>query len=161
MRHAKAEPYAADDHDRSLTRKGAAAAADAGRYLAAAGILPDLALVSSAVRTQQTWEQASAACGAGTRVEASEEMYVATPPLVLEAVRLVPDDVGTVIYVGHNPTLTYLAHLLNNGEGDPEVMGRMLEGFPPAAVAVFELPGRWAELDEGEALLTHFHVGSG
>jgi phosphohistidine phosphatase len=158
MRHAKAEPYATDDHVRRLTSKGTAAAADAGRFLASAGVAPDLALVSSSVRTQQTWEQVAAACGGDTRVEVSDELYDATPPVVLEAVRALPDDVWTAVYVGHDPTLTYLAHLLNNGEGDPEVMVGMLKGFPPAAVAVFELPGRWAELDEGQALLTHFHA---
>lgn len=159
MRHAKAEPYAADDHERRLTGKGTAAAADSGRYLASIGIVPDLALVSSSLRTQDTWEQVRAALCKEPRVEVSDAMYAATPPIVIEAVRGLHHDVETVMYVGHNPTATALAHLLNNGEGDPTVMVGMLEGFSPAAVAVFELPGEWAELHEGEALLTHFHVG--
>ena len=59
------------------------------------------------------------------------------------------------------PTAAHVARLLLDGEGDPEVMRGLLEGFPPAAVAVFELPGDWSELTEAGARLTRFHVGHG
>jgi phosphohistidine phosphatase len=52
-------------------------------------------------------------------------------------------------------------HLLDDQEGDPALLAGMLQGFPTAALAVFELPGSWAELREGGARLTHFHVGQG
>lgn len=161
MRHAKAEPYGEDDSERLLTSRGRSDAADAGRYLASVGLVPDHALVSQAARTQATWEEVCAASGSTAQAEVSEALYSATPEAVLQAVRALPDEVGTVIYVGHNPTAAHVAHQLIDGEGDPEVVKGLLQGFPPAALAVFELPGDWADLAEGEGRLTHFHVGHG
>jgi phosphohistidine phosphatase len=159
MRHAKAEPFASTDSERRLTSRGRKAAAEVGRYLADAGVVPDLALVSSAARTVATWEEVRSASGASPREEISDDVYAAAPETVLEIVRALPHDVRTVILVGHNPTAAFVANVLNDGGGDPEVMRGLLEGFPPAAAAVFELPGEWADLVEGEARLTHFHVG--
>lgn len=161
MRHAKAEPYGEDDSDRLLTSRGRSDAAAAGRYLASAGLVPEHALVSQAARTQATWEEVRAASGSTAQAEISDALYAATPEAVLELVRALPDDVSTVIYVGHNPTAAHVAHQLINGEGDPEVVKGLLEGFPPAALAVFEVSGDWADIAEGEARLTHFHVGHG
>ncbi len=63
MRHAKAEPYAETDADRELTRRGHDDAAEVGRFLADIGIRPDSALVSSALRTRQTWEHVAESTG--------------------------------------------------------------------------------------------------
>ena len=56
MRHAKAEQTSTTDFERHLAERGHADAADAGRWLAARGVEPELALVSAAVRTQETWD---------------------------------------------------------------------------------------------------------
>ena len=56
MRHAKAEPFAPSDHARTLTDKGLASARDAGAHLRDTGVKPEYAVVSSAVRTRQTWD---------------------------------------------------------------------------------------------------------
>jgi len=161
MRHAKAEPYAEEDHERTLTERGRAEAADAGRYLASVGVVPDHALVSDAARARATWEAVREACGASAGEDVSRAMYGASTNDVLEAIRSLPEDVRTVIYVGHNPTAGMLANLLTDGEGDPDVVRGVLEGFPTAAVAVFSLPGDWADLEEAGARITHFHGGRG
>ena len=56
MRHAKAEPFAPSDHARPLTYRGIASARDVGDHLRDGGLAPDYAIVSSALRTRQTWE---------------------------------------------------------------------------------------------------------
>ena len=56
MRHAKAEPFAETDHERVLTERGRRDAVEAGLHLAATGVVPDYAVVSSAARTVATWE---------------------------------------------------------------------------------------------------------
>jgi phosphohistidine phosphatase len=161
VRHAKAEPYAESDHARRLTDRGRADAADAGRFLAAAGIEPTHALVSDAVRTQETWAQLRASLGAGIEEDISPAYFSASEAAVLDAVRLLPPEAACAVFVGHNPTAAHVARQLLDGEGDPDVMRGLLEGFPPAAVAVLELPGEWSELVEGGARLTRFHVGHG
>lgn len=159
MRHAKAEPYADTDAARELTARGHEAAEAAGRHLAALRVVPDHALVSSAVRTRQTWEAVRAGSGATATEEISDELYAASPPAVLEAVQLVPDEVGTCIYVGHNPTAAHLAAELDDGDADPEVLRGLLGGFPPCAMAVFEVRGPWDGLGEFGARLVHFYPG--
>jgi phosphohistidine phosphatase len=159
MRHAKAEPYAETDGARELTARGREEAAAAGAHLASLGVRPDHALVSSARRTRETWAAVREACSADAREEVSDGLYAASPSAALEALRLVPDDASTCIYVGHNPTAAHLAAGLDDGDADPEVLRGLLAGFSTSALAVFVLPGSWAELDEGGARLKHFYPG--
>jgi phosphohistidine phosphatase len=58
MRHAEAEPAAGSgrDRDRVLSGRGRKDSAAMARALAGRGMRPDLALVSPAARTRQTWE---------------------------------------------------------------------------------------------------------
>jgi phosphohistidine phosphatase len=161
VRHAKAETYAAADRDRALTERGHADAADAGRHLAELGLVPDHAVVSSAVRAVETWEEVRRASGSQAEADVSETLYNASPDAALEVLRLVPGDVQVLAFVGHNPCAASLVHLLDDQEGDPALLEGLLEGFPPSAVAVFAVPGEWAQLDEATARLTHLHVGHG
>ena len=161
MRHAKAEPYAETDSARALTARGREDARAAGAHLASLGVTPDHALVSSAVRTRETWDAVREACAADARVEITDSLYAASPAGVLETIRLVPDDAETCIYVGHNPTAAHLAAELDDGDADPEVLRGLLAGFATTALAVFDLPGPWSELSEGGARLTHFYPGRG
>jgi phosphohistidine phosphatase len=161
MRHAKAESYAENDRERHLTDRGRAAAAEAGRHLAELGVVPDHAVVSAAVRTVETWEEVRRASGSTAQPDITEAVYAASPGSILETLRLVPAGARTVLFVGHNPSAGALVHLLDDQEGDPALVAEMLQGFPTAALAVFELPGEWEELDEGSARLTHVRVGRG
>ena len=159
LRHAKAEPYADTDSARRLTARGRQAATAAGRFLAERGLVPDHALVSSAVRTRETWAAVREACGSDASEEITDDLYAASPDDVLEAVRQVPGTASTCVYVGHNPTAAHLAAALDDGEADPEVLRGLLSGFPPSAAAVFELAVPWDEAGEGVGRLTHFHPG--
>ncbi len=161
MRHAKAEPYAETDSARRLTARGREEAVAAGGHLAALGIRPDHALVSSAARTRETWAAVREACQVTPREEISETLYAGSPDVVLDALQQVPDDTRTCIYVGHNPTAAHLAAALDDGEADPEVLRGLLAGFPTSALALFEVPGGWSELTGGCARLTHFYDGRG
>jgi phosphohistidine phosphatase len=162
MRHAKAEASAPTDLERRLTDRGHADATDAGAWLAQQGITPDDALVSSAARTTETWEDV--ATGAGWDVDLAEyvdALYAAGTDTVLDVARETDDAVGTLVIIGHNPTIALLAQLLDDGEGDEEAGNAMVAGFPTAAVAVFSYDGDWSDLDEAAATLTGFHVGRG
>ncbi len=159
MRHAKAEPYADTDFVRALTPRGLTDAEEAGRYLVGVGRVPDLALVSTARRCRQTWDQVRAGSASTAEAQMDQELYASQPEVMLEMLRLVEDEHATVLLVAHNPGLAYLAYLLDDGEGDPEVVRNLLEGLPPAALAIFEIEGSWATLSPGGARITHFHVG--
>jgi phosphohistidine phosphatase len=159
MRHAKAEPYAETDAERELTPRGAEAATAAGQHLADLRVIPDHVLVSSAVRTRQTWDAVRASSGSTATEEISDQLYAANPEAVLETIRLVPAETGICLYLGHNPTAAHLAAALDDGEADPEVLQGLLAGFPTCAMAVFEVRGEWSELGESGARLINFYPG--
>jgi phosphohistidine phosphatase len=161
MRHGKAEQYGSTDHARELTDRGRADAAEAGSYLAAEDLVPTHALVSTATRTRATWEAVADGCGSTAEATFDDALYNGGVHAVLESLRLVPAEAETVIYVGHNPTAEYLAHLLDDGDGDQAAITAMLAGFPTAALAVLEVGVPWSGLDEGAGRVLAFHVGRG
>lgn len=161
LRHARAEAFAQDDHARHLTDRGRRDAVETGAWLRAQGVVPDLALVSSASRTQETWALVVEALGeavADTRTEVSDAVYSASPETVLDLLRELPAHSRVVAYVGHNPTAASLPQLLEDGEGDPLVFARLSAGFAPASVAVLRFAGEWADLGEGSATLVALHA---
>lgn len=160
MRHARAEQSAPTDFERRLTDRGAADARAAGEWLGSQGFTPDAALVSAAARTVETWEAVAEAAGWDHDLATYDEgLYAAGPESALDLVRATEDAVETLVVVGHNPTMGYLAQLLDDGEGDEEASASMTAGFPTAAVAVFAFDGDWADLDEAACQVVGFHVG--
>jgi phosphohistidine phosphatase len=162
MRHAKAEPFAASDHARPLTDRGQASARDAGAHLREVDALPDYALVSSALRTRQTWDAVIEAAGlTDVPVSFDDAVFTGSPDVVLEVLRAAPAEASTVIFVGHNPTAAFLCHLLDDGEGDADKMSELFAGFPPGATALLDVRVPWAELGAETASVTGFYVGQG
>ena len=161
MRHAKAEQDGPTDFERPLADRGRRDAAAAGSWLAEQGLAPDHALVSAARRTQETW--AALASGAGWELEPELDrgLYAAGPESAIDIIRLTSDDVSSLVVVGHNPTMAYLAQLLDDGSGDVAAAAAMAGDFPTSAVAVFSYDGSWADLGQGSAGLVAYHVGRG
>ena len=162
MRHAKAEPFASTDRERVLTARGRKDALEAGAYLARAAMVPDRAVVSSAVRTRSTWEAVAEASGSAAEAQVDETVFTgSSPEVVLEVLRGQPDHAVTVMFVGHNPAVAQVVHLLDDGNADPDAMRGLLTGYPVAALTVLEFEGSWSELEPSGARITAFHVGQG
>ena len=160
MRHAKAEPFAASDHARTLTERGLASARDAGAHLRDIGLAPDYAVVSTAVRTRQTWDAlVETASLADSEVSFDDAVFTGSAEVALEVLQAVPKDAETVLFLGHNPTAAFLAHYLDDGEGDPAAVSEMLRGFPPAALVVLDVAVPWSELGSETGTVTDFYVG--
>jgi phosphohistidine phosphatase len=159
MRHAKAEPGGETDHDRELAPRGWDDALEAGRWLAGSGLVPDAALVSSARRTASTWTAVAEGGSFDVEPTYSDSLYSAGPETALDLVRETADEVSALVVVGHNPTMAYLAQLLDDGSGDEAAARQMATGFPTGALARFGVSGPWAELDLASARLVGFHVG--
>ncbi|KPI11142.1 putative phosphohistidine phosphatase, SixA [Actinobacteria bacterium OK074] len=162
LRHAKsAWPDGVPDHERPLAPRGRRDAPVAGGALAAADLLPDLALCSTAVRARQTWELAAGQWGTPPPVRLDERLYGADVPELLAAVREVPDRVGTLLLVGHNPGLEDLV-LDTAGDGVGDTLDRVRLKFPTSAIAVLAWYGAsWHDLAPGAALLTDVTVPRG
>jgi len=157
VRHAKAADGAVD-RDRPLTARGERRAAAIGSWLAQAGLVPDLVLVSPALRAARTWDLASASLTSGRPPVVDARIYDNTVEALLETIRETPEDVGTVAVVGHNPSVGEFAAALDDGRGDPDARRTVDAGFPAGGVAVFTLATPFPEIGPGGATLDDFTV---
>jgi phosphohistidine phosphatase len=161
MRHAKAEQSGPSDVERELSDRGIVDATEAGQWLASRGVEPDQAVVSAAVRAQQTWEAVNEGGGWDLEGTFEDTLYEAGTESALDVIRETDPGVSTLVVVGHNPTMASLATLLDDGEGDDEAGNDVAMGFPTSAMAVLEYDGDWADLDEASASVVAYHVGRG
>jgi len=146
MRHAKAaRPDSIDDFDRPLEQRGRNDAQAAGAWLAREGHVPDLVLCSPAARTRMTWHEvavglveAGAAAQASVRYE--PPLYESGVNAALELIRGVDDGVGTVLLVGHNPTVSALSSRLDDRSE------RAAAGLRTSGIAVHTVDASWADL---------------
>lgn len=161
MRHAKAEHGGPTDFERALSERGVADAVAAGEWLAELGLSPDLALVSAALRTRETWEAVAEGASWSLAPTLDEGLYSAGPETVLDLLRALDAAVETVVVVGHNPTMAYLASMLDDGTGDTDAGNQLATGFPTNALAVFTYAHPWSDLDSASARLSAFHVARG
>ncbi len=165
VRHAKTEQIPLggrlSDHDRELTERGRADAQAVGKWLRDSGIVADLVVCSTSVRTRQTWERAVRGGAQAEFVEYRRAVYQGGTPGVLETVREEGGDMRTLVVVGHSPTVPDLAGGLSDGRGSADAHAAMGNGFPTAGLAVLRYDGEWPELGMGTASLERFHVCRG
>ncbi|MEU3529966.1 histidine phosphatase family protein [Streptomyces murinus] len=160
FRHAKADWPQVSDHERPLAERGRMDAAVAGRRLTDAGLGFDLALCSTATRTRETWKLAVHELDHRPKTVYEERVYEASPGQLIALLNEVPDDVGTLILIGHNPGVHGLAEILA-GSADEDARDRMnRRGFPAAAFAVLSFEGSWKGLEPGVARLTDYWAPS-
>jgi phosphohistidine phosphatase len=154
LRHAKSSwKTGRPDHERPLAGRGRRAAKAIAAHLRDAGIEPELVLCSTARRTRETLELISPALGSAV-VAIEQELYGADNDELLERLRAVPDDVASVMLIGHNPGMQELALDLAR----PSAALRELEAkYPTAALATLAFPGAsWQELGPGTSELSGF-----
>ncbi|MDT4943015.1 MAG: phosphohistidine phosphatase [Pseudonocardiales bacterium] len=160
IRHAKAGE-APLDIERPLTDRGLRDAAAIGDWLRDAGVAPERAVVSPARRARETWQEAAARLDDAPEAVIDERIYDNDVDLLLDIVHETPDDVGTLVLVGHNPAFGALAVELDDRRGDADARRGLHAAFPTSAVAVFDIAGSWADVDEGVGTLTGFAAPRG
>jgi phosphohistidine phosphatase len=157
VRHAQAVGGAVDA-DRPLTVAGARHALAIGSWLGRAELLPDRVLVSPARRAAQTWAQAGGRLPRAPEPIVEARIYDNTVEALLAAVRETPDDVRTLVVVGHNPSIGELTAVLDDGDGDPAARRDAGDGFPTGAVAVVTVAAPFAAIGPGAGQLDEFTV---
>ena len=157
IRHAKTGDGLADI-DRRLTDQGHLDAAAIGAWLAELGLAPDRVVVSPARRTRQTWREAAAALADPPNPVVDERIYDNSVEDLLAVIGDAPDDVQTLVLVGHNPSMGQLASGLDDGSGP---QAQLITSYPTSATAVFTLPAPYYDVELGTATLTHFAAPRG
>lgn len=147
LRHAKAEHSGVSDELRRLTTTGRRQASAVGAALAASGLVPDTVLVSSSVRTRETWDLLAEGLAADVDpdVVISDVLYRAHVDDVLGLVHAVDERVRTLLVVGHEPAISATAAWLAGG-GSSAHLAQVGTGLPTGAYAVLELDTPWPEL---------------
>jgi phosphohistidine phosphatase len=157
LRHAKSswdDPSLAD-FDRPLAPRGRDAAPRIGARMQAQGLLPDAVLTSGARRAQETWELVRPYLDEPqSRVE--DNLYGATPEIMFAWLRLLQDEIGSVLLIGHNPGFEELATRLAGG-GRKKALKRLRKKYPTATLAVLRFDvDQWSEIAWGGAFLDRF-----
>ena len=164
LRHAKSSWDATDlpDRDRPLNPRGRRAAGQMRQAMQDLGLAPDVVLVSTARRTQETMELLEP-WPETPLIEPMDALYLAPPPTLLAALRGVADTARSVMLIGHNPGLHELALALIGSTPlhDPEAAHQeplrgIARGFPSGALAEFSIAGPWSRLTDGGGRLVRF-----
>ena len=156
LRHAKSswKDRSLPDRDRPLAGRGRRAANFMAAHLQREDIQPDLVLCSPARRTRETLERIEGAFGGGVKVIFEDALYGAGETELLARLEALPQEVGSVMLLGHNPGLEELAlALASKGAG----LARMREKYPTAALATIDLPAdRWSAIERGSGELVDY-----
>ena len=143
-----------EDVDRPLAARGARAADRMRQYFDAEGIRPELVLCSSALRTRETLGRILPGLGPQMTVRIEPSLYSFEADQLLDRLREVPGDVGSVMLIGHNPAMQELGSAL---AADGDRLDELRKGFPTAALAELDVPvGSWEELKPGSGRLERF-----
>lgn len=155
LRHAKSS-YSdgkLSDHDRPLNPRGERAATLMGVWLAQAKLLPDLVLCSSSLRTRQTYERLCVGLGDRPELLVREDLYLASPGAILEAIREAPDGARRLVVIGHNPGIEDLTRRLAP-DGEAGALERAAGGMGTAHLAEIRVEGAgWNAVAPGSGWL--------
>ncbi len=150
MRHAKSDwQPGVEDHDRPLNGRGRKSATALGRWLREKGHAPNAAVVSSAMRTVETFGRLDLDCA----VRTTRDLYLADVEQMLAELR--SETAETVLMLGHNPGIAYMADLCVTEAPDHP----RFRDYPTCAtlVAEFDLAD-WADLTTGTGRVVDFVV---
>lgn len=148
LRHAKSDWSQSEqgDHARGLAPRGRKAAPLIGRYMADHALIPDRAIVSTSVRTRETWGLVADMFPHNPPADFDDRIYEASPRDILAALAQAPAAPRSLLVVGHNPGLHETANLLVES-GEPRLRASLLDKFPTAALAVIDFDmDAWADI---------------
>lgn len=149
MRHAKsAWPPGVLDDRRPLSDRGRRDAPMAGKEVSSMGT-PEVALVSPALRTRETWELMSSHLPR-TALCIDPRIYAADVDELLWVLRERAGTSDSVLLLGHNPGIEDLALLLAD-RSPGAFRDAMSVKYPTSAIATFRVGVPWNKLDGGAA----------
>lgn len=151
MRHAKSSwaVVGQPDHARPLNARGVQAATALGTWLRLHRYEADQALVSTAVRTRDTF----AALNTAIVPQFEDTLYNAGPLAIMAALQRARGE--CVLVIAHNPGMyEFCARLVPSPPEDPR-----FGDYPTGATLIADVPiADWAELSFGHAITVDFIV---
>lgn len=154
LRHGKSKrgPEYATDFERPLAKRGKRDAASMGEFITAHDLLPDMILSSPAKRATDTALRCAEAAGYRGEVRLDESLYFAGHEVYLELLWGMHDSIGSVLFVGHNPTT----------ESVIEAWSNRYVRMPTAALARIDFSvEQWTDVGEGGGQLAWVQLPRG
>lgn len=155
LRHAKSDwnDSVSRDFDRPLNDRGRRAANLMGEW-AREHVPPlDAIVASPAVRVTETLDHFMAAFGRDVDTRWDRRIYLASSATLLDVLRDLPDDLGTVMMVGHNPGLEDLILDTVPEKGADKRREAVEAKYPTAAMATLQFAAdQWQDIDRPAAL---------
>lgn len=121
VRHAyavAASDFCGSDHDRPLSEKGVEAAKSLAKELSGAAPAPDVVLVSTALRAQETLKHLKGLLKEGAEVRQIKELYDCSAGQLYNIILDNQEGFSHMLIVGHNPAVSQLYSMLS-GEYTP------------------------------------------
>ena len=149
-RHAKSswDDSGLSDFERTLNDRGERDAPEMGRRLSQKHRTADVILCSSAVRARTTAAILAKEWGYEGDLLLEPNLYEASPSQMLDFIQELEDEAKSALVVAHNPTITWLAHLLGN---------LSIGNVPTCGIVALKIPcNKWSEVKEGLAELIEF-----
>jgi phosphohistidine phosphatase len=144
MRHAKSswkDPNLAD-HDRPLNKRGKRDATRMGNLLIEEDLTPDAIYCSTAKRAKSTVDGLLKVCDFDGEVTYTGSLYHGGSEDFFEILSNLPDEIQSVMLVGHNPDMEYFLDLICDVQ----------EQMPTGAIAVITFSvENWDEITDEEA----------
>lgn len=140
IRHAQAEAGGASDFDRHLTQEGQRDARYVGQWILDKDLKPEMFYTSTAIRASETTAAITEVLGLSNRAQEISNLYEASVRTFLREIKKVNEDFQNVVFVGHNPTITYLAEY---------VSGYSVNNMTPGGLVLLQLEVEtWKEVGE-------------
>ncbi len=157
LRHAKAlRAEGLADFDRPLNAAGREEARLIGEFMAAQGLEPGLALVSSALRARETFDLIDIFLHPPPERVDEPLIYEATAEVLFDIVQSLPAKQPSVLLVGHNPAFEGLANELISAD-DETALARFHGHMPTGALAVIDFKAaRWRKIERRSGALALF-----
>jgi phosphohistidine phosphatase len=160
LRHAKSDRSdpGLPDAERPLAARGKRDAPAMGAYMRKRNYRPHLVLCSTSVRTRETLALLLPELGSKVTTEHDRKLYLASSEAMLQRLRQVDEQIGSVLMIGHNPGMARFAVVLAP-RGDRHALARLREKYPTSGLAVIHLHiDRWEQAEPGSGTLTDFMV---
>lgn len=148
LRHAKSSwgPASPPDKERPLDPRGTRDASWMGEFLAARELVPDLMVVSPALRARRTASRVREGIGDEELPRViCDPLYGAGLNTLVRILSECPDDAARVILVGHNPGLEMLVRFLAKEDASRGDGGKF---FPTCTLAHLRMPRDWSKLTD-------------
>lgn len=153
VRHAKTEEGSFDkrDFDRVLTNRGLQDATRMGKYFISKELKLDKLLSSDAARAYATAELIASQVGYElSKIHINHDIYEASVRTLLQLVCDLNDDWDSVMIVGHNPPINYLAEYLSGAD-----IGHMYTG---SCACINFSTSSWQEVSQGSGILDEYVI---